>query len=91
MVLQIENEFGTWPLGTSEHAYAMWTAKMATSMNTGVPWIMCLQFDAPDPVVRELSVYICLLSMIWMHIFTEYDLDAYIYIFTEYEGMVFLF
>ena len=58
MVFQIENEFGTWPLGTSEHAYAMWTAKMATSMNTGVPWIMCLQFDAPDPVVRKLFVSI---------------------------------
>lgn len=49
--LQIENEFGSWPTGTSEHAYAMWAAKMAVSTKTGVPWIMCLQFDAPDPIV----------------------------------------
>lgn len=24
---------------------------MATSLNTGVPWVMCQQADAPDPLV----------------------------------------
>ncbi|KAL4012838.1 hypothetical protein IC575_024983 [Cucumis melo] len=32
--------------------YAMWAAQMAVSQNIGVPWIMCQQYDAPDPVVR---------------------------------------
>lgn len=31
----------------------MWSAKMALSQNIGVPWIMCQQYDAPDPVVRN--------------------------------------
>lgn len=30
----------------------MWAAQMAVSQNIGVPWIMCQQYDAPDPVVR---------------------------------------
>lgn len=28
---------------------------MAVAQNIGVPWIMCQQFDTPDPVVRDLS------------------------------------
>lgn len=31
----------------------MWAASMAVSQNTGVPWIMCQQYDAPDPVVQD--------------------------------------
>eukprot|EP00250_Pteridium_aquilinum_P020890 c24980_g1_i1 orf=215-2560(+) len=57
ILAQIENEFGSWPIGTSEHAYAMWAAKMAVSTNTGVPWIMCLQFDAPDPIINTFNSY----------------------------------
>lgn len=68
---QIENEFGTWPLGTSEHAYAMWTAKMAVSMNTGVPWIMCLQFDAPDPVVSKEDIHT---YAYWFSIYERHDI-----------------
>lgn len=30
----------------------MWSAEMAVSQNTGVPWIMCQQFDAPKSVVK---------------------------------------
>jgi hypothetical protein len=30
----------------------MWAASMALAQDTGVPWIMCQQPDAPDPVVR---------------------------------------
>jgi len=27
---------------------------MATSLDTGVPWVMCQQADAPDPIVSFL-------------------------------------
>ncbi|MCO5567895.1 hypothetical protein L7F22_021591 [Adiantum nelumboides] len=57
ILAQVENEFGSWPLGTSEHAYAMWAAKMAVSTKTGVPWIMCLQFDAPEPIINTFNSY----------------------------------
>jgi hypothetical protein len=30
-----------------------WAAGMAVSLDTGVPWVMCQQTDAPDPLVRE--------------------------------------
>ena len=49
---QIENEFG--PLESEisgDKAYAKWAAEMAVGLDTGVPWIMCKQEDAPDPVV----------------------------------------
>ncbi|KAK9128799.1 hypothetical protein Syun_017596 [Stephania yunnanensis] len=31
--------------------YIKWAASMATSLDTGVPWVMCQQSDAPDPVI----------------------------------------
>lgn len=31
-----------------------WAAKMAVGLDTGVPWIMCKETDAPDPVVMKL-------------------------------------
>jgi hypothetical protein len=53
ITLQIENEFGPseWDEGEPAKAYASWTAKMAIALNTGVPWIMCKEDDAPDPIV----------------------------------------
>lgn len=30
---------------------------MALSQNTGIPWIMCEQFDAPDPVVSSVTPF----------------------------------
>ncbi|MCI68690.1 beta-galactosidase, partial [Trifolium medium] len=30
-------------------------AKMAVGLGTGVPWVMCKEDDAPDPVVSEPS------------------------------------
>lgn len=32
-------------------SYVRWAAKMAVDLETGVPWVMCKQSDAPDPVV----------------------------------------
>ncbi|KAK8995912.1 hypothetical protein V6N11_076166 [Hibiscus sabdariffa] len=36
--------------GDGAKRYVTWAAKMAVSQNIGVPWIMCQQDDAPDPV-----------------------------------------
>jgi hypothetical protein len=51
---QIENEYG--PLGkefgAAGKSYSNWAAKMAIGLGTGVPWVMCKQDDAPDPVVQ---------------------------------------
>lgn len=38
-------------LGAPGRAYTQWAAKMAVDLGTGVPWVMCKQDDAPDPVV----------------------------------------
>ncbi|KAK9114602.1 hypothetical protein Syun_021399 [Stephania yunnanensis] len=35
--------------------YIKWPASMATSLDTGVPWVMCQQSDALDPVVTSDS------------------------------------
>lgn len=31
--------------------YMNWPTHMAMGMDMGVPWVMCKQHDAPDPVV----------------------------------------
>lgn len=52
--LQIENEYGDYyeqAYAPGGKPYAMWAASMAVAQNTGVPWIMCQESDAPDPVV----------------------------------------
>jgi hypothetical protein len=50
---QIENEYGPmeYELGAPGKAYTQWAAHMAVGLSTGVPWVMCKQDDAPDPVV----------------------------------------
>lgn len=59
VLMQIENEYGLEikNYGAPGHAYMTWAAKMAVEMGTGVPWIMCKEDDAPDPVVRFFSHY----------------------------------
>jgi hypothetical protein len=37
--------------GNDGKTYIDWCAKMAESFNIGVPWIMCQQPDAPQPMV----------------------------------------
>ena len=52
--LQIENEYGDYyeqAYAPGGKPYAMWAASMALAQNTGVPWIMCQESDAPDPVL----------------------------------------
>ena len=58
-ILQIENEYNAVQLAYKELGtrYIQWAANMAVGLKTGVPWVMCKQKDAPDPVV---SLYVAL-------------------------------
>ncbi|KAG6523906.1 hypothetical protein ZIOFF_013793 [Zingiber officinale] len=38
--------------GIVGHAYLNWAAQMVVGLGTGVPWVMCKEDDAPDPVNR---------------------------------------
>ncbi|WCJ42674.1 Beta-galactosidase [Euphorbia peplus] len=58
---QIENEFGPveWEIGAPGKAYTKWAADMAVGLATGVPWVMCKQDDAPDPVINSCNGFYC--------------------------------
>jgi hypothetical protein len=58
---QIENEYGPveWEIGAPGKAYTKWAAQMAVGLDTGVPWDMCKQEDAPDPVIDTCNGYYC--------------------------------
>ncbi|KAI4297762.1 hypothetical protein L6164_037630 [Bauhinia variegata] len=54
---QIENEYNHVQLAYRHKgdSYVQWAANMAVALNTGVPWIMCKQKDAPDPVINACN------------------------------------
>nr|XP_043614712.1 beta-galactosidase 16 [Erigeron canadensis] len=58
---QIENEYQN--VEGSFHAdgpiYVNWSAQMAVAQNTGEPWMMCKQDDAPDPVINTCNGMRC--------------------------------
>ncbi|KAK1414241.1 hypothetical protein QVD17_29984 [Tagetes erecta] len=58
---QIENEYG--PLedvyGAPARVYTKWAAQMAVGLGTGVPWVMCQQKDAPDPIINTCNGFYC--------------------------------
>ena len=58
---QIENEYGPveWTIGAPGKAYTKWAAQMAVGQNTGVPWIMCKQETAPDPIIDTCNGFYC--------------------------------
>lgn len=58
---QIENEYGaeSQAFGAAGHAYLTWAAKMAVGLDTGVPWVMCKQDDAPDPIINTCNGFYC--------------------------------
>ncbi|KAF1861390.1 hypothetical protein Lal_00025688 [Lupinus albus] len=58
---QIENEYGPQSkmLGAAGQNYVNWAAKMAVEMGTGVPWVMCKEDDAPDPVINTCNGFYC--------------------------------
>ncbi|KAL8153284.1 hypothetical protein V2J09_011044 [Rumex salicifolius] len=58
---QIENEYGPmeYELGAPGRSYTKWAARMAVGLQTGVPWIMCKQDDAPDPIINTCNGFYC--------------------------------
>ncbi|RCV04842.1 hypothetical protein SETIT_1G033600v2 [Setaria italica] len=40
-------------------ALCNWAAQMAVGTNTGLPWVMCKQDDAPDPVINTCNGFYC--------------------------------
>ncbi|CAL5329038.1 unnamed protein product [Camellia sinensis] len=58
---QIENEYGpeSEAFGGAGYAYMSWAAKMAVELGTGVPWVMCREDDAPDPVINTCNGFYC--------------------------------
>lgn len=61
LLWQIENEYGPmeYELGAPAKAYTKWAAQMAVGLGTGVPWVMCKQDDAPDPIVSITTSFLC--------------------------------
>lgn len=61
IISQIENEYGheSRAFGAPGYAYLTWAAKMAVAMDTGVPWVMCKEDDAPDPVINTCNGFYC--------------------------------
>lgn len=61
ILAQIENEYGNvaYSYGAPGKAYTKWAAMMAVGLNTGVPWVMCQQPDAPDPVINTCNGFYC--------------------------------
>ncbi|XP_027346417.1 beta-galactosidase 8-like [Abrus precatorius] len=58
---QVENEYGDvdGAYGPAAISYIDWAASMATSLDTGVPWVMCMQDDAPDPIINTCNGFYC--------------------------------
>ncbi|PON71842.1 Glycoside hydrolase [Parasponia andersonii] len=58
---QIENEYGNIDAayGSAAKSYINWSATMALSLDTGVPWVMCQQSDAPDPIINTCNGFYC--------------------------------
>ncbi|KAK8716367.1 hypothetical protein V6N13_043679 [Hibiscus sabdariffa] len=58
---QIENEYQNLEAAFHEKgaAYVKWAAEMAVGLGTGVPWVMCKQTDAPDPVINTCNGMRC--------------------------------
>ncbi|XP_027355010.1 beta-galactosidase 13-like [Abrus precatorius] len=57
ILAQIENEYNHIQLAYEEDgiSYVQWAAKMAVALDAGVPWLMCKQKDAPDPVINACN------------------------------------
>ncbi|XXG71673.1 hypothetical protein AAC387_Pa07g0942 [Persea americana] len=61
ILAQVENEYGNveWAYGVSGELYVQWAAETAVGLNTTVPWVMCQQEDAPDPVINTCNGFYC--------------------------------
>ncbi|KAJ1391511.1 Glycoside hydrolase, family 35 [Sesbania bispinosa] len=58
---KIENEYQNIQkaFGTAGSQYVQWASKMAVGLQTGVPWVMCKQTDAPDPMINSCNGMRC--------------------------------
>ncbi|XP_050939327.1 beta-galactosidase 15-like [Cucumis melo] len=61
ILAQIENEYGNvmTPYGEAGKTYINWCAQMAESLNIDIPWIMCQQSDAPQPIINTCNGFYC--------------------------------
>ncbi|ERM93830.1 beta-galactosidase 11 isoform X1 [Amborella trichopoda] len=57
ILTQIENEYNNVQQVFKERGadYVQWAGNMALKLNTGVPWIMCKQKDAPGAVINTCN------------------------------------
>ncbi|XP_076899289.1 beta-galactosidase 3-like [Bidens hawaiensis] len=58
---QVENEYGSVgkAYGGAGYDYMKWAANMVVKLDTGVPWVMCKQDDAPDPIINTCNGFYC--------------------------------
>ncbi|CAK9171385.1 unnamed protein product [Ilex paraguariensis] len=61
ILAQVENEYGNVisSYGLAGKAYLDWCSNMAQSMDIGIPWIMCQQNDAPQPMINTCNGWYC--------------------------------
>ncbi|KAI3718837.1 hypothetical protein L6452_19722 [Arctium lappa] len=61
ILAQVENEYGNveWAYGVGGELYVKWAAETALNLNTTVPWVMCSQSDAPDPIINTCNGFYC--------------------------------
>ncbi|GLT62854.1 hypothetical protein SLA2020_354570 [Shorea laevis] len=61
ILAQIENEYGNIMdgYGDAGKKYIKWCAEMAVAQNAGVPWIMCQQDNAPQPMINTCNGFYC--------------------------------
>jgi hypothetical protein len=45
------------PYGDAGRRYVNWCAQMAVGQNVGIPWIMCQQSNAPQPMVSISALF----------------------------------
>ncbi|TKY67659.1 Beta-galactosidase 14 [Spatholobus suberectus] len=57
ILAQIENEYNHIQRAyeANGNMYVQWAANLAVSLDAGIPWIMCKQKDAPDPVINACN------------------------------------
>ncbi|KAM3352984.1 hypothetical protein ACQJBY_024264 [Aegilops geniculata] len=61
IISQIENEYKLVQAAFHSRGppYVRWAAAMAVNLQTGIPWMMCKQDDAPDPIINTCNGLIC--------------------------------
>ncbi|KAL0543715.1 hypothetical protein IC582_018819 [Cucumis melo] len=61
ILAQIENEYGNVKssYGEEGNEYVKWCAELAQSYDLDVPWVMCQQKDAPQPMINTCNGLYC--------------------------------